>query len=56
MALSKYLEKCSTTMYMWGIRRMYVSYFENCKQVSWRNFEHINFMNNSFTEILKFNT
>lgn len=27
LALSKYLRACDPGMYMWGLRRMYVSYF-----------------------------
>lgn len=48
LAISKFMRLCQSNDYMWALRRMYVTYFANCKQVSWRNFEHINFMNNSF--------
>lgn len=40
---------------MWALRRIYVSYFENSKQVSWRNLEHVNFMINCFCELVKIN-
>ena len=56
LALAKYFKSCDNSMYMWGLRRMYVCYFENCKQVSWRNLEHINFMINSLCEVVKINT
>lgn len=55
IGLSKYLSICESGMYMWILRRLYVGYFENCKQVSWKNYEHINFMINSFCEFLKIN-
>lgn len=38
---------------MWGLRRLYVGFFEHCGQVNWRNIEHINFMVNCFCEIVK---
>ena len=34
----------------WVLRRSYLKYMENCKQVSWRNFEAINLMINCFCE------
>lgn len=40
---------------MWTLRRMYVSYFENSRQISWRNLEHINFMTNCYCELAKIN-
>lgn len=48
LALNKYLSSFDDNSFMWGLRRLYVGYFEACKQVSWKNFEHINFMINSF--------
>ena len=40
---------------MWTLRRVYVAYFENSRQVSWRNLEHVNFMINCFCELVKIN-
>lgn len=56
MAISKYLAASQdNNLIMWTLRRAYVSYFEGSKQVSMRNYEHINFMINSFCELVKIN-
>ena len=38
LLLQKFLNNASSDMYSWILRRMYVAYFDHCKQVSWRNF------------------
>ncbi len=55
MAINKFLKEINEETLMWSLRRIYVSYFENCKQVSWRNLEHVNFMINCFCELAKVN-
>lgn len=55
MALEKALRTANDEFYIWGLRRMYVGYFENCGQVTWRTLEHINFMGNCFCEVLRLN-
>lgn len=37
----------------WLLRRCYLHFFENCKQVTWRSFENINLMVNTFCELCR---
>lgn len=53
VAFEKILRAGNDEFYMWGLRRIYVGYFEHCGQVSWRTLEHINFMSNCFCETVK---
>jgi hypothetical protein len=55
IAINKFLKFINEETLMWTLRRIYVAYFENCKQVSWRNLEHVNFMINCFCELTKVN-
>jgi hypothetical protein len=55
IAINKFLKVVGDETLMWGLRRIYVAYFENSKQVSWRNLEHVNFMINCFCELAKIN-
>ena len=36
MALEKALRAGNDEFFIWGLRRMYVGYFENCGQLTWR--------------------
>lgn len=55
ISINKYLHVINEETLMWTLRRMYVAYFENSKQISWRNLEHINFMTNCYCELSKIN-
>lgn len=51
--LSLYLGFFEEEDQTWVLRRCYLHFFENCKQVTWRSFESINLMVNTFCELCR---
>lgn len=37
----------------WLLRRCYINYIENAKQVTWRNYEYLNLMMNCYVELCR---
>ena len=48
VALERLPRASEQEVLLWGLRRVYVGYFEHCGQVTRRSLEHINFMGNCF--------